>query len=147
MRAAKPGSKAIVQVWRKGGNRDLTVTVGEMPDDEAGTRAARPGQKAPDATANRLGLVLSVPSAEQRRSLGIQHGLVVEEVRNGATRTELRSGDIILLMIHRGGQVEVKSVAQFNELLNEFKKSDSVTLLVRRGESQTFITIKGVTDK
>jgi serine protease Do len=91
--------------------------------------------------------VLSVPSAEQRRSLGIQHGLVVEEVRNGATRTELRSGDIILLMIHRGGQVEVKSVAQFNELLNEFKKSDSVTLLVRRGESQTFITIKGVTDK
>lgn len=145
--ATKPGSKVTVQVWRKGANRDISLTVGEMPDDEGTTRIARKGQKTPDAIENRLGLVLSVPSAEQRRSLGIQYGLVVEDVRNGATRTELKSGDIILSIIHRGGQVEIKTVAQFNELLNEFKKTDAVTLLVRRGESQTFITIKGVSDK
>jgi serine protease Do len=40
--------------------------------------------------ANRLGLVLSVPNAEQRKQLGVQHGLIVEDVRNAGTRTELR---------------------------------------------------------
>jgi len=28
---AKPGSKAVVQVWRKGATRDLSVIIGEMP--------------------------------------------------------------------------------------------------------------------
>ena len=46
-----------------------------------------------------------------------------------------------------GGQVEIRSVAQLNEILNKFDKSATVTLLVRRGESQTFITIKGLVDK
>ena len=143
--ATKPGSKVTVQVWRKGSNRDITVTVGEMPDDDA-TRTQK-GNKAPDATANRLGLVLSVPSAEQRHALGIQHGLIVDDVRNGATRTELRQGDIILSVIQRGVQIEIKSVAQFNKLLGELKKTDAITLLVRRGDTQTFITIRDVGDK
>lgn len=144
--ATKPGSKVIVLVWRKGVSRDITLSVGEMPDDDADTRAQK-GQKAPDATANRLGLVLSIPSAEQRHALGIQHGLIVDDVRNGATRTELRPGDIILSVIHRGAQVEIKSVAQFNKLLGEFKKTDAITLLIRRGDTQTFITIRDVGDK
>lgn len=143
----KPGSKAIVQVWRKGEARDLTVTVGEMPDDDA-MRQSRRGSKAPDAAeANRLGLVLGVPSAEQRRALGITHGLIVEDVRNGGTRTELRPGDIILGVISKGVQVEVKTLSQLNELLNKFDKNATITLLVRRGDITTFMTIKGVGDK
>jgi serine protease Do len=91
--------------------------------------------------------VLAVPSAEQRRALGISHGLLVEDVRNGGTRTELRPGDIILGVISKGVPVDVKTIAQLNELLNKFDKNATITLLVRRGESQTFMTIKGVGDK
>jgi hypothetical protein len=36
-----------------------------------------------------------------------------------------------------------RSVAQFNELLQGLDKNATITLLVRRGDSQTFITIKG----
>jgi serine protease Do len=145
--STRPGSKVTVQVWRKGATRDLPVMVGEIPDDEGTARTAARGGKSTEPSTNRLGLVLAVPSAEQKRALGIQHGLIVEEVRNGGLRTELRSGDIILAMINKGVQTDVKSLAQFNELLQGVEKSATVTLLVRRGDSQTFITIKGVSDK
>ena len=146
--ATKPGSKVVVQVWRKGASRDLTATVGEIPEDETTTRSAsRGGKPAEPQASNRLGLVLATPSAEQKRALGIQHGLIVEEVRNGGTRTELRSGDIILAAIIKGLKSDVKSLPQFNELLQGVDKNTTITLLVRRGDSQTFITIKGVSDK
>jgi len=144
--ATKPGSNVLVQVWRKGATRDLTVTVGEMPDDEPPTRQ-RGGKSEEPAKANRLGLVLITPTAEQRRAIGLQYGLIVEDVVNAGTRTDLRPGDIILSFIHKGKQVDVKSVAQFNELLSGLDKSATITLLVRRGDMQTFVTIKGVTDK
>ena len=146
--ATRPGSKVVVQIWRKGASRDLNVTVGEIPDDEAATRTASRSGKSPEPqAANRLGLVLVVPTAEQKRALGIEHGLIVEEVRNSGTRTDLRSGDIILSLISKGAQTDIKSLSQFNELLQGFEKSATITLLVRRGDAQTFITIKGVTDK
>jgi serine protease Do len=147
--STKPGSKVPLQVWRKGSSRDLVATVSEIPDDVAGAaRSGRRGGKSPDtAAANRLGLVLSVPTAEQRQALGIQHGLIVEDVRNGGTRTDLRPGDVILSLINKGSQTEVKSIQQFNELLSGFDKSANITLLVRRGDTQTFITIKGLSDK
>ncbi len=146
--ATRPGSKVVVQVWRKGSNRDIPVTVGEIPDDQMATRmAGRSGKSSEPAAANRLGLVLVVPTAEQKRALGIEHGLIVEDVRNGGTRTDLRSGDIILSLIAKGSQTEIKSLAQLNDLLQGFDKSATITLLVRRGDSQTFITIKGLSDK
>ena len=144
--STKPGSKVTVQVWRKGSTRELTAVVGEIPDEEGGIRTAARGRPSEPA-ANRLGLVLSVPNAEQRKQLGVQHGLIVEEVRNAGTRTELRQGDVILSVISKGSQVDVKSVSQFNDLLQGLDKNATITLLVRRGESQTFITIKGTGDK
>ena len=146
--STKPGSKVAVQVWRKGATRELSATVSEMPDEDGVVRHARRGGKSAEpAVANRLGLVLSAPSAEQRRALGLQHGLIVEDVRNGGTRTDLRPGDIILSVISKGSQTDVKSIQQFNELLSGFDKAATITLLVRRGDAQTFITIKGLPEK
>lgn len=142
----KPGTKANVQILRAGATRDLAITVGEMPDEPLTGRAARRGKQADPAPANRLGLVLSEPNAEQKRRLGIRNGLVVDEVREGG-RGELRQGDIILAMIQRGVQTELRSVDQFNDLLAKQGKGSAVTLLVRRGESQTFVTIRGAQDK
>ena len=144
--STRPGSKVVVQIWRKGSSRELTAVVGEIPDEEGSARTASRGKPAEPA-ANRLGLVLSVPTAEQRKQLGVQHGLVVEEVRNAGTRTELRQGDVILSVTSKGSQVDIKSVAQFNELLQGLDKSATITLLVRRGDSQTFVTIKGLSEK
>jgi serine protease Do len=71
----------------------------------------------------------------------------VEDLRNGATHTDLRPGDVILALISKGSQTDIKTNDQFNSLLAKFDKTSTITLLVRRGDSQTFITIKGVGDK
>ena len=142
--ATKPGSKASMQVWRGGGTKELALSVGEMTEDAA--RGAKRGKPAESAPANKLGLVLSEPTAEQKRQLNLRHGLVVDEVRE-AGRGDLRQGDIILAVIQHGVQNEVRSVDQFNELLARNAKGASVTLLLRRGESQTFVTLKMPADK
>ena len=145
--ATKPGARVPVQVWRKGSSKDLLVSVGEMPDDKAMVRAGKRGKEVEPAAANKLGLVLSELSSEQRKQLGVEHGLLVEEVRNGASRADLRQGDVILALVNKGSQTDIKTVEQFNGLLAKFDRTSTLTLLVRRGDAQTFISIKGVGDK
>jgi serine protease Do len=91
--------------------------------------------------------VLSLPSAEQKKQLGIQHGLIVDEVRSSGPRSELRPGDIILSIINKGTQTDLRTIQQFNELLHGMDKNAALTLLVRRGDSQVFVTIKVGGDK
>ena len=142
----KPGSRVSVQIWRKGGLRDVSVVVGEMVEEKTAQRGSS-GLKAPEQAANRLGLVLSELSAEQRRELKISSGLLVEGVRANGARADLRRGDIILALIVRGETTELKTVKQFNDALTQFDKAANLTLLVRRGDMQTFITIKGLPGK
>ena len=139
--ATKPGSRVTVQVWRKGATRDIALVVGETPDDKA---TPRPGRKAgqPPAANSRLGLSLSELSAEQRRELKLDGGLLVEEVRGSLSRSDLRRGDIIVAIIARGVSTELKTVEQFNKQLAQLERNANVALLVRRGELQTFVSIK-----
>jgi serine protease Do len=141
--AIKPGTKIAMQVWRKGATRELSVVVGEVPEDNAkGVKPPKPQEKA----ANRLGLIVSELSGEQKRELKLNGGLLVEDLRGNASRSELRPGDIILSLIARGETTEIRTVDQFNKLLGQFDKGANITLLVRRGELQTFVTIKGLPD-
>jgi serine protease Do len=144
--ATRPGARSVVQVFRKGTLRDFNVVVAEIPDDKPATpRKSRTGKS--ETPANRLGLVLSEPTAEQRREMGVESGVVVEEIKANGVRTELRTGDVILAIIIKGATIEVKSVEQFNKQVASVDKSQTLTLLVRRGEMQTFVTIKAVGDK
>jgi serine protease Do len=142
--ASRPGTRSVVQVWRKGSLRDVAVTVGEMQEEKvAGARQSR-GAKPPEQVANRLGLVVSELTAEQKRELKMTSGLLIDEVRGAGVRADLRSGDIIIAVISKGATTEVRTVDQFNRLLAQFEKGSNVTLLVRRGEMQTFVTIKNL---
>ena len=140
--ASKPGSRASVQVWRQGAAKELTVAVGEWDDKVAVAHGDKRGKEAAPA-ANRLGLVLAEPSAEQKSQLGIASGLVVEDVRAAGGRVDVRPGDVILSVTSKGVRTEAKSVDQFNGLLAKMDDAATFTLLVRRGDSQTFVTVKG----
>jgi serine protease Do len=143
--ATRPGSKVVIQVWRKGVTKDLTVTVAEIPQEKTASREGKRA-KPTEAAANRLGLVLAELSEDQRKELKLGSGLAVDEVR-GQPRGDIRKGDVILALIHKGNNTEAKSVEQFNKLLNSIDKSATITLHVRRGDNQSFITIKGLNDK
>ena len=142
--STRPGTRSSVQVWRKGTMRDVAVVVGEMIEDRQGGARSQKGSKPAEQTPNRLGLIVSELTAEQRRELKMASGIVIEDVRGIGARSDLRAGDVIIALISRGATTEVRSVEQFNKLLSQFDKGSNVTLLIRRGEIQTFITIKGL---
>ncbi|HWT54996.1 MAG TPA: DegQ family serine endoprotease [Rhodocyclaceae bacterium] len=143
----RPGSKVPVQVWRAGASRELSLVVGEMQIDEKLSTTGAKRQGRPEAAANRLGLVLRELGPEQRRTLGVSSGLIVDDVRNGAARTDLRPGDLIRAVVVKGVQTELSSVDQFNAILTKFDRNETVTLWVRRGDTQLFVTIKPVTSR
>ena len=62
-------------------------------------------------------------------------------------RADVRKGDVLLMLVHKGQQTELKSVDQFNKLLAGLDKSSVITLQVKRGETMAFVTISGLTDK
>jgi len=142
--ATRPGSKVGLQVWRKGAAKDLSVTVAEIPEEKVASRESKRAKPA-EVAANRLGLVLTDLTEEQRKEMKLGSGLAVDEVR-GNPRGDIRKGDIILAMIHKGNNTEAKNVEQFNKTLNGIEKSATITLQVRRGENQSFVTVKGLGD-
>jgi serine protease Do len=144
--AIRPGTKAELEVWRKGATRSLSITVGEWEEEKvAGRESPRPQRQAA-AAANRLGLMVSELSAKQKEDLKLQHGVVVTEVRPDA-RAELRRGDVLVSLVHKGQHVEIRSVEQLNKVLAGLDKNAVLTLQVRRGDSMAFVTVNGLTDK
>ncbi|PTQ79897.1 serine protease Do [Nitrosospira multiformis] len=136
--STKPGTKVQMQVWRNGSTKELTITVDELPEDEK--PAARSGKRGtmPD-TANRIGLSLIELTSDQKKELETESGLLVEDMVPGiASRAGVRPGDVILSINNQ----DVKTVDQFNQLLNKVEKGRNIALLVKRGDTATFITMK-----
>jgi serine protease Do len=145
--STRPGSQAPVEVWRKGATRKLNITVGELQEERVASRDTPRGSKPQaEVPANRLGIVVAELSAEQKKESRQQAGLVVTEVRPDA-RADVRKGDIIVTVVHKGQHTELKSVEQFNRLLAGLDKNAVLTLQVRRGENMAFVTVSGLTDK
>jgi serine protease Do len=145
--ATRPGAQVQLEVLRKGTARSLPITVAELQEERVAARDTPTKERKPvEVAANRLGLVVNELTAEQKGSLKLNHGLVVAEVRQDA-RAELRRGDILLTVVHKGKHTELKSVDQFNQLLAGLDKSAVITLHVKRGETTAFVTVTGLSDK
>ena len=130
-------------VWRKGAAKELVVTVAEIKEDVASAQPRRgaPSQKE-KAKPNRMGLVLSDLTDEQRKELDLKTGGVLIEDVVGVVRGNVQPGDVILAIIQKGTPVEAKSAAQVNETLGKLEKGASVTLQVRRGDNTFYTTLK-----
>ncbi len=133
----RPGSKATMQIWRKGAARDVTVTVGEMSEEKVALRPGRRDSPSGNVIA-RLGLTVSELSAEQRKELGIGDGLLVEDVQGTAAKAGIRRGDILRALNNQ----DIKSVEQLTQLLNQFEKAKSVALLIRRGDGALYVPLR-----
>jgi serine protease Do len=144
--STRPGSNSAMEVWRKGAKRNLTLTVGELQEDRIAANDKPRAKPQAEAPANRLGIVVTELSPEQKKGIGVSNGLVVTDVRPDA-KADVRKGDVLLMLVHKGQQTELKSVEQFNRLLAGLDKNAVITLQVRRGESTAFVTISGLTDK
>jgi serine protease Do len=138
----RPGTKVTLTVWRAGAQRDIAVTVAEMKE-EVQTAQRRSGTPPPKEKAkpNRMGLVLSDLTPEQRKEAEVKAGVLVEDIPGGV-RGNVQPGDIILAVASRGVTTEARTAAQVNELLAKLDKGESVTLRLKRGDQTFFSTVR-----
>lgn len=132
----KPGSKATLQLFRRGATRDVTVTVAEFePDRPARRAAAEPG--ATPAVKNALGITAVELTEAQRRDLK-RGGVRVEAVEGAAARAGLREGDIILSL----DNTDITDTKQFATIVTRVEKARAVSVMVRRGEWTNYLVIR-----
>jgi serine protease Do len=134
--AAKPGSKATLQVFRRGSYKDLSVVVAEVEPDRA--RRTAEAETKPQATTTTLGIGVSDLSEAQKRELKLKNGVRVEVADGAAARAGVREGDVILSV----DNTEITSAKQFESVASKIDKSRAVTALVRRGDTVNFVIIR-----
>jgi len=124
-----PGSRASLEVWRRGASRSLSVTTIEAKNE-------RVAQNDPAAPAGRLGLAVRPLTAEERVQNGGRGGLLVEQVGGAAQRAGVQPGDLVLSL----NGTAVQSAEQLRELAT--KSGKQVALLIQRNDRQLFVPIE-----
>ena len=135
----KPGTRAPITVFRRGGTRDLVVTIAEIEPEKPARRAAAPEVKPPVAgPAQALGLVVADMNEAQKKELKLRGGVRVESAEGAAARAGLREGDVIVAIAN----AEVLSLKDFEQTLAKIDKSKAVNVLFRRGELAQYALIR-----
>ncbi|MBU6258823.1 MAG: DegQ family serine endoprotease [Burkholderiales bacterium] len=136
--AVKPGTRATLQVFRRGATRDLGVTVAELAGD--GPAPAAGGEPSPPVPAVKsvLGLTVSNLSEDAKKALRVRGGVRVDTVEGVAARAGLREGDVILTLDNQ----DIADARQFAAVAAKAEKAKAVSVLVRRGDWTNYLVIK-----
>jgi serine protease Do len=127
----KPGARAKLVVWRKGAQRDITVTVGEMKGPKVAAAAA--GEGGP----GRLGVAVRALTPDEQKAAGVSSGVLVEDVNanSAAARAGIQPGDIILAL----NSTPVASAEQLKGVIA--KSGKRAALLVRREDAKIYVPV------
>lgn len=135
----KPGSQAVVTVFRRGANKDLPVTIAEIEADKPAKKAAGSDAKpSTPAPTNVFGLAVSELTEAQKKELKIKGGVKIDAVTGPAAKVGLREGDVIIQLAN----AEVGSVKEFEAALAKAGQAKPVTVLVRRGDFAQYVVIR-----
>ncbi len=134
----KPGTKATLQVFRRGSTRDLNVNIIEFEPDRPVRRAAAEPSAPQAATKTALGLSVVDLTDAQKKELRVRGGVRVEAVEGAAARAGLREGDVILSL----DNAEISDARQFVAAASKLEKARSVNVLVRRGDWTNYVVIR-----
>jgi serine protease Do len=127
---------AKVEVLRRGQVEEVTVVIGELPEEGELLTTAEPER----ATATSIGLVVGDLDAEQRDQLGVaKGGVIVQKVKPGAAQSAgINPGDLILMFNNQ----PVENAKQFRELLVGAEPGRSVAALIQRGDGRLFLAVR-----
>ena len=134
----RPGTKAEMQVYRRGVQRKLTVTVGELPADKVQAEANTADEQV--QTNNVLGLTVTNLSADQKKQLRVEGGVRITAAQGAGARAGLGEGDVVLAV----GNKQVLQVADFNAAVGTVEPGKIVSMLVRRGETVQYVLVRTV---
>ncbi|MCC1495604.1 DegQ family serine endoprotease [Alcanivorax sp. 1008] len=130
-----PGTRAEAVVVRDGKRKTLKVTVEELPEDLAGQPASNP--KAPGAST--LGLSVEAMSEEQLTALGLEHGVQVVEVAEGAAlKAGIRRGDVLVSLNNQ----PLKNPQALASVVADLPEGAVVPVLLHRDGSPRFLALR-----
>ena len=125
--------KVRMKVLRDKKELQLTVSVGELKDEEVVASAPEKGE---------LGMTVQKLTPQIAESLGLEkaEGVVVSAVEPGSAADEagIRRGDVILEVDRK----PIRNIDEYKKSLAGARKGKGVLLLVRRGESTLFLALK-----
>ncbi|WP_028356916.1 Do family serine endopeptidase [Brackiella oedipodis] len=135
----KPGKKVPMQIWRRGKDQTLDITVTALQDPsglaQAGSNAD--GQNTP-TTADRFGLTVSDLTPDIAQRANVKGGVVVRSITPEAQQQGLMTGDIILAVNNQ----EVVNSEQYLKAVKALAKDKLAALLIRRDNTTQWVTIK-----
>jgi len=132
-----PVNKRVpVKVIRNKRTQTLWVTLAELPDKDKEIAKAAESKVTSD---NRLGVKVADLTADQRKELGLENGVLVDAIDAGAAADAgVRQGDIIL----RINGESIKDVGQFEKMIKKLPAGKSVPILVQRRGGPIFLALK-----
>ena len=136
--STKPGTRSTLTVFRRGGTKDLNVTIGEFEAEKTARKEPRDEKPRSTSAGQSLGLTVSDLSEAQKKELKIRGGVRVDAVADAAARAGLREGDVIVAVAN----AEVAGVREFEAVLGKLDKSKPVNVLFRRGEWAQYAVIR-----
>jgi serine protease Do len=132
------GSKATVTVMRDGHEKDMTITIGELPDNPQIAKAETGPSDQPLA-----GLAVQELDRETAQELGLKgklQGVVVTSVdpESEAERAGLMPGDIIREINRK----PVASMKDYDRVASDLKKGQNVLVLINRRGASLYLSAK-----
>lgn len=128
--AMKPGSTAKLEIWRDGKARDMAVSVGETPAQNAASA------ENVDLSGARLGVAVRALTDVEQRQAKVNGGVVVQQSGGAAAKAGIRSGDIIV-------SANGKPVNNVDDLRSATKDRAGkvLALLVQRNDGRIFVPV------
>ena len=137
--STKPGTRSSLTVFRRGGSKELMVTIAEIDADKPTKKPTEKEEKAKGSSAGQaLGLSVSEVSEAIKKELKIKGGVKVDAAVEAAARAGLREGDVIIQI----GNLEVTGVREFEMAISKLDKNKAVNVLFRRGEWAQYVVIR-----
>ncbi len=129
-----PGEKVNVQILRGGQKQTLRITIEELTDREAPTANVK---KSPSV--DRLGLDVIEPTAEQKQRWDVDHGVIVQQVKQGSgANSGIQRGDLLTMI----NGVQITDLNSYQQVLDDLEPGSSVPVRVVRKGVATFIPLK-----
>ncbi len=137
--STKPGTRSALTVFRRGGNKELMVTIAEIEAEKSAKKQTDMNEKPKASSAGQsIGLAVSELADAQRKELKLKGGVRVEVATDAAARAGIREGDVVVQI----GNIEVANVKEFDEVVSKLDKSKSIGILFRRGEWVNYAVIR-----
>ena len=129
--------RAKIKILRQGDKQEISIKIGLLPNQANAQAKEAPAN---EVASNRLGVVVSDITLEQRKELQIEkNGVLVQKVSKGvAQEIGLQAGDVIL----RIQNTVVRDANEFNSIVAKLPKEKSIAMLVQRNGSPIFLAFK-----